>query len=120
MSDTIQSAEDYSVALIGAVGSAINSGTAEDLIKGAIDIVMLIESRDAAIRADEARKQAERYVWISVKDRLPENLDCVLCLNRFGGVWTDQFYEGFPEEQPEYWMGIPDTTKALADLEATK
>lgn len=48
--------------------------------------------------------------WISVKDRLPEEFDVTLCVNKFGGMWTDQFYGGewCDEEQPTHWMPLPD------------
>jgi aspartate/methionine/tyrosine aminotransferase len=104
MSDTIQSAEDYSNAFINAVEHAIITGTTASLIKGSIDIATLIKQRDAAIRADEARKQAERYAA------------CVdlawKALKAINGM-------RFPENHPALVL-FPELNKALADLEAPK
>jgi hypothetical protein len=132
MSDTIQSAEDYGVALICAVESAITSGTAADLIKSAIDIVILMESRDAEIRADEARKQTERFAaCVELAEQVKQWAEAYP---------KDIFQEPTPEQCREAFekAGFNMTcfsamvlrvftkpwgykaTKALADLDATK
>jgi hypothetical protein len=49
----------------------------------------------------------ERW-WIDTKDKRPENLDVVLCVNEFGGMWIEQYYNGFSGEQPTHWMPLPD------------
>jgi hypothetical protein len=84
----------------------------------------LLEARDAAIRADEARKQAERYAWISVKDRLPETAEHVLLCNKSGSVFVGFYYDKewtdlkLGLRDPTHWMPLPNPF--LADLEAPK
>jgi hypothetical protein len=46
--------------------------------------------------------------WNDVNDFLPEDLECVLCVNEFGGMWVDQFGLGeWVGEVPTHWMILP-------------
>jgi hypothetical protein len=132
MSDTIQSADDYSEALVNAVEHAIVTGTTASLIKGSIDIATLIKQRDAAIRADEARKQAERYAaCIDLAEQVkqwaeayptdifhePTPKECQTAFEK-AGFTMDCFSAMVLRAFTKRWGR--EATKALADLEAPK
>jgi hypothetical protein len=123
MSDTIQSAEKLSIEiwLQCVKGQSI---LGEDFNqKKAIE---LIEADRAAIRADEARKQAERFAWISVKDRLPKDSHHVLCCHGkspcfVGYLWAGEWHDlDMGMRDPTHWMPLPEPPDSPADLEATK
>lgn len=66
----------------------------------------LMSAVDALREAAELEAHLPR--WVSVEERLPEDLDVVLCTNRFGGQWIAQYYGGeFEEEMPTHWMPLP-------------
>jgi hypothetical protein len=100
MSDTIQSADAFGSQVVKLAGIGI-LGDKEKAIESSNAIGALIRSRDAAIRADEARKQAERYAAVveSVKVYLQEHS----CSNSQGTCQDET-----------------NLRKALADLEAPK
>jgi len=124
MSDTIQSADELDSKLRVSFRYHNDRGGCEYRKMTKEESIQLIESRDAAIRAEEARKQAERYVWISVKNRLPETADHVLLCNKAGSVFVGFYYDKewtdlkLGLRDPTRWMPMPDPP--LADLEATK
>jgi hypothetical protein len=121
MSDTIQSAEDYSEAFINAVEHAIVTGTTASLIKGSIDIATLIKVRDAAIRADEARKQADRYAACVEAARAVNHM----LQPNYRTYYDDEAEQRIRLDLDGDEFGIPlaalnDSLVALADLEAPK
>jgi len=142
MSDTIQSAENYSEELISAVENAITKGTAASLITGAIDIAKLIKKRDADIRADEARKQAKRCAacekerdrYLSILKTLHSRGPALEgfvddpddCWDYGASLFGDE--EDPQDDDPRWfdgWINMIEAAqkrdaKALADLEVTK
>jgi hypothetical protein len=117
MSDTIQSAEDYITELMGAIKGAITKGTTVSLITRAIDIAKLIKKRDADIRADEARKQAERYASCVEALKAGYRMLEIVCRKEGGCPFT---CNGKECETCRWPRLESKARKALDDLGATK
>lgn len=82
---------------------------------------------DGPTRRKEAARMAE---WISVKERLPENLQSVLVLRKDGGifiwmyskesptddVWIDDYFNVFSIYDSTYWMPLPEPPEMFDTL----
>jgi hypothetical protein len=118
MSDTIQSAEAFAVEVLAIFSEACTPGyrffgATTKAQPGINDAAKVVESRDAAIRADEARKQAQRCAA------------CVEALKNVSEAEQSVAYQktGFSEQLAILSMLRQCgeiARKALADLEATK
>jgi hypothetical protein len=118
MSDTIQSADAFGSQVVKLAGIGI-LGDKEKAIESSNAIGALIRSRDADIRADEARKQAERYAAV-----IKELKTCLAICDPVSGKSLSDIYK--PDSNGCIFCsnnkvcGYLTDNDALADLEAPK
>lgn len=69
---------------------------------------------------EECEKLTKSFQWISIKDKLPEENQCVLCLYKNGPAYSDNITENVHfgngefekrTEEVEYWMPLPEPPK---------